>query len=71
MTTAYREWFPLDSAPHEAPVLVQFHAFDNPSAKVMQQVAWFFEGAWREYPRTEGLAYADCWAPLPIGGGHG
>lgn len=57
-------WQPIETAPHEVPVLVEYHQWNDRSQPLAQQVAWFYGGQWRPYPNTEHTAYADRWMPL-------
>lgn len=57
-------WRSLDTAPQNTPVLVRYHPWKNEMNLATTQVAWFFDGEWRPYAETTGIAYADAWLPL-------
>lgn len=59
------DWRDLGEAPTETPVIAQYCEWDKPGGELREHVVWFFDGAWRSYPRTDDRAYANRWRPMP------
>lgn len=61
-------WHPRDSEPDNSrPVLAEYHQWNDIRGNVDYQVVWWFNGAWRTYPKTDGTAYVNRWAELTMG----
>lgn len=49
---------------HGRAVLAEYHPYNEAERPVAYQVVWWWDGAYREFPQTEGSAYVERWADI-------
>jgi hypothetical protein len=62
---AATDWQPVSEMPADVPVLARYRAWNRPDGEERLHVVWRFAGKVREYPHTDGTAFADGWKALP------
>lgn len=57
----------MDLAPRDGrAILVKIHAWNKPDGELLDRVAWWVDGTWREFPSRENTLWTPAqWKDLP------